>query len=80
MDIYPIRLGISFGLIWSICIFILSTFNDFDYSKVIFNIISKMYPKCNLNNISSCLLFGFLDGFIWGVLIGSFYKYLPINY
>tara|TARA_Y100000385_G_C12643849_1_gene446577 strand:+ start:285 stop:527 length:243 start_codon:yes stop_codon:yes gene_type:complete len=80
MDIYPIRLGVTFGLIYFLFILVLSKIDKLDYSKLVFSFISKMYPNCNIDNITTCLLFGFIDGFIIGIVIGYLYKYLPINY
>ena len=79
MEIYPIRLGITFGIVWLILIMVLSMFKDFEYSRFVMNIMGKIYPKCD-NNIFMCMLFGFIDGFTWGVLIGFIYNTLKINY
>ena len=80
MELYPIRLGITIGLLWSIVILILSFMREFKYSKMMINFISKLYPKCNYNNIYICMVSGFIDGFIWGILIGVIYNNLPINH
>ena len=74
--IHPIKLGVSFGIIWSISVFIISFIFD-KIPLIIFTMIKQVYPGCNNNSIINriiCLLFGFIDAFTGGYLIAFIYN------
>ena len=82
MKLYPIRLGLTIGIIWGISMILLAFITDKKFGSLLFNIISQVYIGCSQKNIFSKLLcgfFGFLDGFIAGVLIALLYNYLNIK-
>ena len=81
--IFPVRLGITIGILWSISLFIFSFIQDSNYAPLFFKMISQAYPGCSNKTIKNrliCALFGFLDGFIGGCIIALLYNNININY
>ena len=81
MEIFPIRLGITLGIIWGTSIFLLSLFSNKKYGLLIFNSIADIYIGCSQKNLFSkllCGILGFLDAFIGGILIGTIYNNIKI--
>ena len=82
MQLYPIRLGITIGILWGVSMLLLALFTGREYGSVIFKLISKVYIGCSQKNILSklvCGLYGFIDGFITGALIALLYNFIAID-
>ena len=66
MEIYPIRLGLTLGIIWGVSMILLAFLTDKKFGSLIFNLISQVYIGCSQKNMFSklfCGFLGFLDGF-----------------
>ena len=81
--IFPVRLGITIGILWSISLFIFTFLQEGNYAPLFFKMISEAYPGCNnktLLNRLICALLGFIDGFIGGCIIALLYNNINISY
>lgn len=81
--IYTIRLGVVIGIICSFAVFLISLLSQKNYGLTMFKMLEEGYPGCRNNDakgITICTIFGFFDGFIFGVLIALLYNNIPINY
>jgi len=79
--IYPIRLGITLGIIWGFTMLIFSLITN-NYGISMFNALAEVYLGCSKKNLFSkllCGLWGFADAFILGILIGYIYNYIRID-
>ena len=82
MKLYPIRLGLTIGIIWGVSMILLAFLTDKKFGSLLFNLISQIYIGCSQKSILSklfCGFLGFLDGFIAGVLIALLYNYMTIE-
>ena len=82
MKLYPIRLGVTIGIIWGVSMILLALFTGKQYGSVLFKLVSQVYIGCSQKNILSkliCGLYGFIDGFITGALIALIYNYITID-
>ena len=81
--IYPVRLGVTIGILWGIIIFLFALLVNKKIKLLFFKVIEEVYPGCSSKTIFGpymCGLMGFLDGFIGGLLIGLLYNNISINY
>ena len=54
-----------------------------NYGLTMFKMLEEGYPGCknnDLKGVATCTVFGFFDGFIFGVLVALLYNNIPINY
>jgi hypothetical protein len=82
MKIYPIRLGLTLGIIWGVSMILLAFISNKNFGSLFFNSISQIYIGCSKKNIFSklfCGFLGFLDAFIGGILIALLYNSIPIT-
>ena len=83
MRLLPVRLGLSFGIIWGISMLFLAFFSTKEYGLSLFKPIAEVYICCSQKNLFyklMCGVMGFLDGFCGGFLIALIYNNLNINY
>ena len=83
MPIYPIRLGITLGIIWGFCVLSLAFLANKEYGMPLFHMISQVYVGCSQKDTLSkfiCGIMGFIDAFIFGIIIGYLYNFLSIKY
>jgi len=81
--IYPVRLGLTIGILWSVIIFLFALLVNKKIELLFFKSIQELYPGCSSETIFGpyiCGLMGFLDGFMGGLLIGLLYNNISINY
>lgn len=82
-QIYTIRLGVVIGIICSFAVLLISLLSKKNYGLTMFKMLEEGYPGCrnnDANGIAICTVFGFFDGFIFGVLVALLYNNIPINY
>ena len=79
MKIYPLRLGITLGIIWGASVISLALVSSKNYGSFAFKLIKNLYTGCSKNNILLCGFLGFIDAFIGGVLIGFIYNNINIT-
>lgn len=82
-QIYTIRLGVVIGIICSFAVLLISLLSRKNYGLTMFKMLEEGYPGCKNNDvkgITTCTVFGFFDGFIFGVLVALLYNNIPINY
>lgn len=75
----PIKLGISGGILWGLCMFICTILAFyFGYSAKFLNIMTDVYPGYTISLFGSVvgLIFGFIDGFIGLFLLAWIYNKL----
>lgn len=85
--IYPVRLGLTLGIIWATSVFVLAIINKtsltgIHYGKRFFNGVSSIYPACGsgkATDIAMCTAMAFGDTFSLGVLIGLIYNAIKIR-
>jgi hypothetical protein len=85
--IYPVRLGLTLGLIWATSVFLLAIINKTNltgihYAKRFFNGISSIYPACGSGkpaDIAMCTAMAFGDTFSLGLFIGLIYNAIKIR-
>ena len=82
MEVYPIRLGVTIGIVWGTCMLLLAVFANKGYGMSLFSAITKLYIGCGQKDFFSkllCGVLGFLDGFVGGWLVGEIYNRLPLK-
>ena len=81
--VHPVRLGITIGLIWGLSVVLLALLAKYSYASLFFRMVQEVYAGCDHKTclgIFICALFGFVDGFIGGALVGLIYNWLPVDY
>ena len=84
MRLNPKNMGISAGIIWGSCLFLVTiicvlTGGSIDgYGAKFLKIIVDIYPGYNISIVGSIigLVYGFIDGFIALVIFGMLYNWL----
>lgn len=82
MEFYPIRLGLTLGIIWGSSMLILAFLHNKTYGSVLFGMMSNLYLGCHRDNILgklTCGLLAFLDAFFGGFIFAHLYNYLPLK-
>jgi hypothetical protein len=82
-SVHTVRLGVSIGIIWSLSVVLLAGLAKASYASIFFRMIQEVYVGCDYRTgcgLLLCALFGFVDGFIGGALVGLLYNNLPIDY
>ncbi len=86
--IYPVRLGLTLGIIWATCVFLLAIINrtnltKFRYAQGFFDrALGSIYPPCRSGkprDIAMCTAMAFGDTFALGLIIGLLYNALRIK-
>ena len=85
--IYPVRLGLTLGIIWAISVFLLAIINKTNltgirYAGEFFDGIGSIYPPCRSGkprDIAMCTAMAFGDTFALGLIIGLLYNALRIR-
>ena len=73
----PRALGLSFGILWGLAVFFMGLgATYFSYGLNFDNMMFAMYPGFQLGLVGSIIggLWGLVDGFIGGVIIGWLYN------
>tara|TARA_Y100000817_G_scaffold289493_1_gene259509 strand:+ start:164 stop:415 length:252 start_codon:yes stop_codon:yes gene_type:complete len=82
MEVYPVKLGVTLGIVWGTCMLFLALFSSKYYGMSLFSAMTKLYTGCSQKNIFAKLLcgaFGFVDAFVGGWLVGEVYNRLPLK-
>ena len=82
MEMHPIRLGVTLGIVWGSCMLLLALFAGENYGISFLSAMSKLYIGCGQESLFSkllCGVLGFLDAFVGGWLVGEVYNRLPIR-
>ena len=76
--LHPLHLGIALGLTWGVAIFAMTAMGIETGANTFVGLIFKQYvsmPTAMAGGIYS-LVYGFIDGFFGGLIIGSLYNKL----
>ena len=79
-QLYPIRVGLTFGIFWGAMMFIWASLIRQD--NVLFQGISHYYIGCDHHTCKGrilCGVCGFLDGFTGGLLFSLIYNAIPLK-
>ena len=64
MQIYPIRLGITLGIIWGFCVLSLAFLANKEYGMPLFHMISQVYVGCSQKDTLSKFICGMLSSIL----------------
>ena len=79
--LHPIHLGMALGITWGVAIFAMSAMGIQTGASTFVGLIFKQYismPTAIAGGIFA-LIYGFIDGFFGGLIIGSLYNFLNKN-
>lgn len=79
--LHPIHLGLALGLTWGIAIFAMSAMGINTGANTFIGLIFNQYvsvPTAMAGGLYA-LIYGFIDGFFGGIIIGSLYNKLNRN-
>lgn len=77
--LHPVKLGLSGGIIWGLCMFLTTIISiDTGYAKTFLTLMGDIYFGYSISGWGSLLglIFGFLDGFIGLFLLAWLYNKL----
>ncbi len=79
--LHPLHLGLTLGIVWGVALFAMSSMGIATGANTFVGLIFKQYismPTAMAGGIFS-LVYGFIDGFFGGLIIGSLYNFINKN-